>query len=239
MDELIAELKHIGVLRSLPIKKALAAVDRAGFVPENVRAHAYEDTALPIGFGQTISQPYTVVYMLERLQVRRGDRVLEVGYGSCWATALLAELVGAEGRVYAFEIVPELCAFGKQNLAKYPELARRVELLCENAEDGYAAKAPFDRIIAAAALPDVPTSEGEEVLRSAGPNVPTDESEEVLRAAEPNVPEAWRKQLAPRGRMVYPKGNSLFLETKKADGTFSIQEFPGFTFVSFRRKNGR
>ncbi|HCR52613.1 TPA: protein-L-isoaspartate O-methyltransferase [Candidatus Kaiserbacteria bacterium] len=204
MDELIAELEKSGVLRSPPITQALATVDRADFVPENVRAYAYKDTALPIGFGQTISQPYTVVYMLERLQAQSGNRVLEVGYGSCWATALLAKLVGPRGRIYAFEIVPELCAFGKQNIAKYPALMHRAEMLCESAESGYSDRAPFDRIIAAASLVEVP---GE-----------------------------WRAQLASGGRMVYPKDGALFLEIKNADGSFSVQKFPGFAFVPFRRK---
>ncbi|HUY62658.1 MAG TPA: methyltransferase domain-containing protein [Candidatus Paceibacterota bacterium] len=199
MEALIAELRRAGVLRSAAIARALGAVDRADFVPDELRAEAYEDTALPIGRGQTISQPYTVVVMLEALQARRGNRVFEIGYGSGWVTALLAHLVGHAGRVYAFEIVPELCAFGKRNLEKYPILAKRVELTCASAEDGYPAKAPFDRITAAA------TVDG--------------------------VPNAWRDELAPGGRMVYPKGDSLFLETKSARGTVRTREFPGFVFV--------
>lgn len=205
MNDLIVELEQSGVLHSPSLREALASVDRADFVPEELRESAYEDTALSIGFGQTISQPYTVVFMLEQLQVRRGDRVLEVGYGSGWATSLLANLVGPSGRVCAFEIVPELCAFGKQNVEKYPALARRIEFICASAERGHSTGAPFDRIIAAAAVGKVPT--------------------------------AWREQLAVRGRMVYPKNGSLFLETKDADGTFKVQEFPGFAFVPFVKGN--
>lgn len=201
MDELIAGLEQSGVLRSPLIKAALGTIDRADFVPEKFRRSAYEDTALLIGFGQTISQPYTVVFMLEELRVRRGDRVLEIGYGSGWATMLLADLVGPSGRVYAFEIIPELCEFGKQNIKKYPVLMRRAQFICASAELGYSTKAPFNCIIAAAAVENAPT--------------------------------AWREQLAVHGRMIYPSGNSLFLEIKKADGTFKVQEFPGFMFVPF------
>jgi protein-L-isoaspartate(D-aspartate) O-methyltransferase len=204
MNELIAELEQNGVLRSPSIKKVLEAIDRADFIPEQLYSNAYENTALPIGFGQTISQPYTVIFMLEKLRVRRGDRVLEVGYGSGWVTALLANLVGSSGRVYAFEIVPELCAFGKQNIKKYSAFMHRTQLICVSAEHGYGAEAPFNCIIAAAAVK--------------------------------NVPNVWREQLVVHGRMIYPRDNSLFLEIKKADGTFKVQEFPGFVFVPFRNK---
>ncbi len=204
MRELIAHLEREGVLRSPALKRALAAVDRADFVPAELRASAYEDDALPIGYGQTISQPYTVVFMLEKLGVRKGDAVLEVGYGSGWVTALLARLAGPAGRVCAFEIVPELCAFGEKNLEKYPALRPRAHLACASAEDGCPAHAPFDRLIAAAAVE--------------------------------KVPGAWRAQIAAGGSMLYPRDDSLFLETKKADGTFSVAEFPGFVFVPFVKK---
>ena len=201
MPKLIEALKKRGVLQSPEIMRALQKVDRADFLPEELRDVAYEDTALPIGEGQTISQPYTVVFMLEQLHVRPGDAVLDVGFGSGWQTALLAHLAGSSGRVYAFELVPSLCEQGTGNLAKYPALAQRVKLLCMSAQEGYAEAAPFDRIIAAAAVE--------------------------------TVPDAWREQLLPGGRMVYPEGHSLMLEIKKPDGSFSKQEFPGFVFVPF------
>ena len=201
MQKLIKRLKGRGVLQSPDIIRALEDIDRVDFLPEELRDSAYEDTALPIGAGQTISQPYTVVFMLEQLQVRSGDVVLDVGFGSGWQTALLAHLVGPSGKIYAFEVVPELCELGKGNLEKYPNLAGRVRLLCMSAQSGYAEVAPFDRIVAAA---------------------------EVTQ-----VPGAWREQLVPGGRMVYPKGNALVLETKRADGTFAVKEFPGFVFVPF------
>jgi protein-L-isoaspartate(D-aspartate) O-methyltransferase len=201
MPKLIAALKERGVLQTPEVIRAFEEVDRADFLPDDIQDSAYEDIALPINGGQTISQPYTVALMLEQLQVRPGDKVFEVGFGSGWCTALLAHLVNPSGRVYAFEIVPALCTMGMEHLEKYPHLAKRVELFCISGKNGCKEAAPFDRIIAAA---------------------------EVQK-----VPPAWRTQLLPGGRMVYPKGNALFLEIKKPDGAFEVKEFPGFVFVPF------
>src|SRR3989344_651660 len=100
-EALVLALMRSGVLQSERITRALQVVDRADFVPKAQKHLAYADEALSIGFGQTISQPYTVVFMLERLAAEEGNVVLEVGYGSGWQTAMLAELVGKEGRVHA------------------------------------------------------------------------------------------------------------------------------------------
>lgn len=158
MSPLIDQLRQIGVLQSPPIERALEEIDRADFAPENLKSLAYEDNALPIGEGQTISQPYTVVFMLEHLQTHPGDTVLEIGYGSGWQAALLAHLVGSKGRVYAFEIVPFLCTQGVSNLRKYPHLTQRVHCFCRSGEEGCIEAAPFDKIIAAAEVVDVPTA---------------------------------------------------------------------------------
>lgn len=204
-EGLILALMRSGVLRSERIAQALEGVDRADFVPEAQRHLAYSDEALSIGFGQTISQPYTVVFMLERLAVEEGDVVLEVGYGSGWQTALLAELVGEQGRVHAMEIVPELCSFGKENVAKYPALSARVSFSCNDASAGLPDIAKtaggFDRIIAAASVPRVPV--------------------------------VWREHLKAGGVLLYPKDWSIFKETKNVQGEFAVDEYPGFVFVPF------
>ncbi|HHX85911.1 MAG TPA: hypothetical protein GX694_11425 [Actinomycetales bacterium] len=90
------------------VDEAMAAVPREGFLPDDVRARAHEDGPLPIGYGSTNSQPSTVADMLRLLDVPRGASVLDVGSGSGWTTAILAELVGPEGRVLGTELVPEL-----------------------------------------------------------------------------------------------------------------------------------
>lgn len=95
---------------------AFAAAPRAGFLLPQVRALAASDRPLPIGYGATNSQPWTVRFMLECLGVRPGDRVLDIGSGSGWTTALLAHLTGTDGEVIGVEIVPELVAWGRGNL---------------------------------------------------------------------------------------------------------------------------
>lgn len=159
MDELMRGLKESGALRSKKIEYALRAAPREYFVPESLRERAYDDEALPIGYSQTISQPSTVVFMLELLEVGAGQTVLEAGYGSGWQTALLAYLVGEQGRIYAFEIVPELCALGAQNLTRFSQLDARVTRFCRSATSGAPERAgSIDRMIAAAEMPSVPAA---------------------------------------------------------------------------------
>jgi protein-L-isoaspartate(D-aspartate) O-methyltransferase len=130
---------------------AMRKVPRQLFVPEGVRESAYDDSPLPIGFGQTISQPYIVAYMSEVLQLDKQHRVLEIGTGSGYQAAVLGELAG---EVYTIEIVPELGARAREALAKagYTNVHLRVG-------DGYAGwpeHAPFDRIMVTAAPDHVP-----------------------------------------------------------------------------------
>ena len=117
--ELIAHLERRGVMETPAIKAAFAAVDRVNFVPPQSQREAYGDHPLSIGHGQTISQPYTVAFMLETLQPRSGHRILDVGSGSGWTTALLAHIVGPTGSVTGMEIVADLVRFGRDNLAKF------------------------------------------------------------------------------------------------------------------------
>jgi protein-L-isoaspartate(D-aspartate) O-methyltransferase len=95
-ERLINSLISWGYLRSPEIIEAFRKVPREEFVPEKLRASAYEDTPLPIGYGQTISAPSMIAIMLESLQVKRGQKVLEIGTGSGYNAALLAELTGRE-----------------------------------------------------------------------------------------------------------------------------------------------
>jgi protein-L-isoaspartate(D-aspartate) O-methyltransferase len=97
------------------IDKALKVIKREDFLPGELRDQAHIDAPIPIGFGQTNSQPTTVRMMLKWLDPQEGESVLDVGSGSGWTTALLAYLVGYKGRVYAAEKIPELVDFGRQN----------------------------------------------------------------------------------------------------------------------------
>ncbi|HET8539239.1 MAG TPA: protein-L-isoaspartate(D-aspartate) O-methyltransferase [Anaeromyxobacter sp.] len=131
---------------------AFAEVPRHLFVPEHLREAADADHPLPIGCGQTISQPYVAAYMTERLRLSGIERVLEVGTGSGYQTAILARL--AE-EVFSIEIVPELAARAREVLVGTLGLAH-VRLRTGDGTLGWPEEAPFDRIIVTAAAPEVP-----------------------------------------------------------------------------------
>jgi len=130
---------------------AMERVPRDAFVPEEYGDEAFADGPVPIGFGQTISQPYVVAWMTQALDVRAGQRVLEVGTGSGYQAAILAEL-GAD--VWSIEIVPELAARASAALAS--QGYHRVHLRVGSGYDGWPEAAPFDKIILTAAPADVP-----------------------------------------------------------------------------------
>jgi protein-L-isoaspartate(D-aspartate) O-methyltransferase len=130
---------------------AMARVPRHLFVPPAERPRAYEDTPLPIGQGQTISQPYIVAYMTEALQVSRDQTVLEIGTGSGYQAAVLAELAR---EVLTIEIVPELADRARQALAAGGY--RNVQVRTGNGYLGWPERAPFARIIVTAAPPEIP-----------------------------------------------------------------------------------
>ena len=142
-EELVAHLISNGVLRTPRIVEAFRKIDRENFVPDELKPHAHVDTALPIGYGQTISQPYTVAFMLELLQPERSEKILDLGSGSGWTTALLATIVGENGHVLGIEVREELAAFGARNLAKYN--VSNGEIRVASDELGAPDKAPFDR----------------------------------------------------------------------------------------------
>ncbi|MDZ7726332.1 MAG: methyltransferase domain-containing protein [Candidatus Campbellbacteria bacterium] len=118
-EDLIEQLKQKDVLRSEELEKAFKKIDRADFVLGDYVPEAYEDYPLPILGDQTISQPTTVAFMLELLDPILGEKILDVGSGSGWTTALLAEMVGKEGEVTGIEIVDELVEMGQGNLKRY------------------------------------------------------------------------------------------------------------------------
>jgi protein-L-isoaspartate(D-aspartate) O-methyltransferase len=138
------------------VTEALAAVPREWFLPERQRGRAAYDGPLEIGHGQTNSQPRTVEAMLRLLDVRRGDRVLDVGSGSGWSTALLAELTGADGSVLGTELEPDLVAFGRANLARGAWPWARIEQATPGVL-GDPPSAPYDRILVSAEARSLPT----------------------------------------------------------------------------------
>lgn len=131
------------------LQQAFARYWRQDFVPDNIRDQAWIDTALPIGFGQTISQPSTVELMLEWLEPEPGNKVLDVGSGSGWTTSLLSYLVGPKGKIYAVEKIPELLEFGRQNCQNAG--VKNAKFYLAGKQYGLPKLAPFDRILVSAA----------------------------------------------------------------------------------------
>jgi protein-L-isoaspartate(D-aspartate) O-methyltransferase len=159
MKKLINELIEQKYLKSPRIIDAFRKIKRADFVPEEIKREQGEEfveeynAPLSIGYGQTISQPLTVAFMLELLQPKQGDKILDIGSGSGWQTAMLCQIVGPGGVVYAIELIPELKNFGQSNVEKYN--FKNVEFIGGDGSTGLPDQAPFDRIIAAAAAEEI------------------------------------------------------------------------------------
>jgi protein-L-isoaspartate(D-aspartate) O-methyltransferase len=134
---------------------AMAKVPRHLFVPERLASQAYGDHPLPIGSGQTISQPYIVALMSQWAEVKPGDRVLEVGTGSGYQAAVLAELTD---QVFTIELLPELAREAAGRLAALGY--SRVQVTCGDGYQGWPEKAPFAAILVTAAAPRVPGALG-------------------------------------------------------------------------------
>ena len=156
---LVERLKREGILKSREVIEAFLKVPRELFVWPGMEAEAYWDTPLPLGdTGQTISAPHMVAIMLEELRVKRGMKVLEIGTGSGYNAALLAELVGPEGEVVTIERIPELVEFAKKNIEK-AGYSSRVKIVQGDGTLGYPPRSTepiYDRIIVTAAAPRAP-----------------------------------------------------------------------------------
>ena len=163
-------------IREPRVLAALARVPRHEFVPPALRGAAYTDGPLPIGRDQTISQPYIVAYMTEAARIEPGDKVLEIGTGSGYQAAILAELAR---EVYTIELIPELAATAKAALDKlgYTNIRTRIG-------DGYAGwkeQAPFDAILVTAAPDHVPPALIEQLAVGARMIIPVGRGEQEMR----------------------------------------------------------
>ena len=149
-NRLVEVLRRKGV-RDLAVLRAVQMVPRHRFVPESVRHRAYDDTALPIGSGQTISQPYVQARYLELIGLTGREKVLEIGTGSGYQTALLALLASM---VFSVERVPHLAQSARTALANSG--IRNVTVLVGDGTLGWRPFAPFDAILVSAASPEIP-----------------------------------------------------------------------------------
>ncbi|MEM3736975.1 MAG: protein-L-isoaspartate(D-aspartate) O-methyltransferase [Candidatus Bathyarchaeia archaeon] len=212
---LVARLVAEGVLRSPKVIRAMETVPREEFLPPDKKAAAYYDTPLSIGFGQTISAPHMVAMMCEALELVEGQKVLEVGAGSGYHAAVIAEIVapfGAEraGRVYSVEIHKSLVEFARENLERVG-YGGRVFVVEGDGSQGLPQEAPFDRI--------------------------------SVTASAPSIPKPLIDQLKPGGVMVIPVGSpysfqELLWARKGMDGRLDIRGICGVAFVPLTGKYG-
>ncbi len=152
---LVEKLIEEGYIRRPEVAEAMLKVPREEFVPEEYKDLAYIDRPLPIGMGQTISAPHMVAYMIEAAELKRGDKVLEVGTGSGYHAAVMAEIVGPEGHVYTIERIPQLAEKAKERLERLG-YGDRVTVLVGDGSKGYPPAAPYDKIIVTAAAKRIP-----------------------------------------------------------------------------------
>jgi protein-L-isoaspartate(D-aspartate) O-methyltransferase len=203
------------LVRSQAVYQAMLTVPREKFLPANSEDQAYTDSPLPIGYGQTISAPHMVAIMCEALELREGHRVLEIGSGSGYHAAVVAEIIAPKGsqnpgHLFTVEIVKELARFAEENLEKLG-YSESVTLICADGSQGYPNFAPYDRIYVTAAAPEVP---------------------------QPLV-----DQLVNGGILLVPVGHRHFFQTllrveKDRMGKTSKQDLGGVAFVPLTGKYG-
>jgi protein-L-isoaspartate(D-aspartate) O-methyltransferase len=190
-NRLVEDLRRHGI-RSEKVLAALLRVPRHRFVPADIRSLAYEDRPLPIGFDQTISQPHVVAFMTEVVRLKPGDRVLEIGTGSGYQAAILAELVQ---EVDTIEIIPELAS---RAAAVLRDLGyRNVRTRVGDGYLGWPERAPFDAIVVTAAPPEVPMALVEQLAVGGRMVVPVGTGVQELRLITRRADGTTEKSLIP------------------------------------------
>ncbi len=207
---LVDDLIKQSYLKTPEIINAFRKIKRDDFVlPQNKDA-AEINAPLPIGCGQTISQPLTVAFMMELLQPRAGDKILDVGSGSGWTTAILAEIAGEKGKVYGVEVIPELKEFGEKNISKYNFIKKGIaRYFCADGRAGLPDYAPFDKVLVSAAAEETPQKLLEQ-LKEGG------------------------RLVIPIGGQYQP--HDIVLIEKQDQNKFTEKRFPGFVFVPLVRE---
>ena len=215
--KLIDSLVRQGILRSPKVIDAMRAVPRTKFLSPDSRSYDAVDTPLPIGFGQTISAPHMVSIMNEALQLEVGHKILEIGAGSGWHAATIAEIIAPKeaprsewGHVYTVEIVQGLAEISRKNIMN-TGYGDRITMIYADGSKGYPEKAPYDRVL--------------------------------VTAAAPNVPEPLIDQLKPNGIMLIPVGSvSLFQNlikiNKGTNGKIKQENLGGVAFVPLTGEYG-
>ena len=202
---LIDELINNGSLKSPEIIKAFRTVRRRDFIRPEDSGQAEINAPLSLGFGQTISQPQTVAFMMEKLKPGAGEKILDIGCGSGWTSALLSFIVGAVGKVYGLERICELKNFAEANLDKYNFIKNRVvHIICSDGFYGLPEFGPFDKILVSAAAEEIP--------------------DELLKQLK-----IGGRLVMPIGRR-FASQSIIVIDRITAD-EFKSKEYPGFIFV--------
>ena len=193
-DRLVTRQVEARGVRDPLVLAAMKAVRRELFVPKDLRDEAYDDTPLPIGSGQTISQPYIVAFMIEALALRGGEKVLEIGAGSGYAAAVLAEIAS---EVFTIERIGQLAERAAANLAEAG--CDNVHVRHADGTEGWSDEAPFDAILVSAGAPDVPKSLMRQLKIGARMVVPVGSdprSQELIRITRVDDEEYEREDIA-------------------------------------------
>jgi len=213
IETLVAE----GILRNPNVIRAMLKVPREEFLPANVRSHAYVDSPIPIGYGQTTSALHMTALFCEYGEMKQGQYVLEVGGGCGYMSCVYAEVVAPEetsrdtwGHVWSAEIIPELAEFGRKNVERLG-YSDRVTFSANDASDGLEGAGPFDLVI--------------------------------VTSAAPEVPEGLTRALKAGGTLLIPVGGAAFyqelLRIRKLEDTKLVREnLGGVAFVPMRGKRG-
>lgn len=214
-EQLVKSLTAEGILRDKEVIRAMNIVPREEFLPESLRNSAYVDTPLPLFQGQTISAPHMVAMMCQYLKLKKGDCVLEVGAGSGYHAAVIAEIVsykesGEGGHVYTLEIVKELAEFAERNI-KRTSYSKSVTVFARDGSAGLPEYAPYDKIL--------------------------------VTATAPRIPAPLIEQLKPEGLLVSPVGEPhsfqvLRVLRKDSNGRIETSDLGGVAFVPLRGKYG-
>jgi protein-L-isoaspartate(D-aspartate) O-methyltransferase len=153
-ERLVEKLKIEGHIKTKAVEKAFLETPRELFVPEKLKGYAYVDTPLEIGNGQTISAPHMVAIMCEALDLKKGQKILEIGAGSGYHAAIVSKLIGDKGHVYTIERFPSLADNAKKNLEKVG--IKNVTVEVGDGSEGLTKYAPYDSIYVTCAAPCIP-----------------------------------------------------------------------------------
>ena len=153
LDALVIHMKNTGFLNDKRVESAIKSIPRHNFIPKSLLDRAYENVPLPIMNGQTISQPSVVARMTEWLDVKEGQKILEIGSGSGWQSAILSKLVGT-GKIFTIERHENLANFARENLKRSD--VKNVQVIHDDGRLGLPDESPFDRIIITAACKAIP-----------------------------------------------------------------------------------